>query len=189
MIGSKIRQIRLSKGMTLNDLAEKTNFTAGYISQLERDIIEPSLSSLRKIATCLNVPLFTFLDNTEMQAAVIYSNKRQKMELPDSNVIYEFLTPMGSSQESCPKMVVIYTQLDPGTWSNDEWLSHSAEECIFALKGSVDVFAGDIKYSLDEGDSLYIRENTPHKIYNPGAEKAISISSMTPAVFISNLRS
>lgn len=188
MIGSKIRQIRLSKEMTLNDLAEKTHFTAGYISQLERDIIEPSLSALRKIATCLDVPLFTFLDMPETQTSVIYSSKRQKMELPDSNVVYEFLTPMGSSQESSPKMIVIYSQLDPGTWSNDEWLSHSAEECIFALKGSVEVMAGDKKYSLDEGDSLYLPENTPHKIYNPGTKKAICISAMTPAVFISNLR-
>ncbi|NMA48711.1 MAG: cupin domain-containing protein [Tissierellia bacterium] len=187
MIGSKIKQARLNKKMTLKDLAEKTDFTAGYISQLERDIIEPSLSSLRKIATCLNVPLFAFLENTEIQTAVIHSDKRQKMQFSDSNIVYEFLTPLGSSQESSPKMVVLYVQIEPGTWSNDEWLTHSAEECIFVLRGTVDVLTRDKQYRLNDGDSLYIHENTPHKIFNPGTKKAITISAMTPAIFISNL--
>ncbi|EET84441.1 transcriptional regulator, XRE family [Clostridium carboxidivorans P7] len=61
MLGPKIREIRQEKGLTLNELADKTGLTASYLSQIERNIIDPSLSSLRKISLSLEVPIYTFL--------------------------------------------------------------------------------------------------------------------------------
>ena len=54
MNGASIRQLRLAKGMTLQELAAQTRTTAGYLSQLERDLVDPSLSTLRKIAQALD---------------------------------------------------------------------------------------------------------------------------------------
>lgn len=185
MIGSKIRQIRLNRAMTLSDLAAKTQTTPGYISQLERDIVDPSLSTLRKVAAALGVPIFTFLNDLEKQSVVVHENNRQKMELPDTNVVYEFLTPMGMNQTQGSKFVLLYYKLDPGCWSSEDSVSHNAEECVFALKGSLEVLAGGKVYHINEGDSIFIHENTPHKIYNPGKSKAIGISSIAPAIFTS----
>ncbi len=58
MIPQKIRTLRQAKGLTLKELADKTQTTAGYISQLERGLVDPSLSTLRKIAAVLDTPLF-----------------------------------------------------------------------------------------------------------------------------------
>ncbi len=183
MIGPKIRETRQSKGLTLNQLAKNTGFTAGYISQLERDIIDPSLSALRKIANSLNVPVYGFLEEPEKQSTVILANKRQKLELPDTNIVYEFLTPMGSDSSIKPKMVMIYYHLDAQSWISEENLTHKADECIFVTKGSIEVYLGDEKYLLNEGDSIYIKENVPHRIYNPGKEKAIGVSTISPAIY------
>lgn len=187
MIGHKIRHLRQSKGMTLQELAEKTQTTAGYISQLERNIVDPSLSTLRKIAAVLNTPLFTLLDNRDTQSTVVYAQKRQKMTFPDSPIIHELLTPTATGTEAVPDMLMLISQLAPGTWSNEERISHNAEEWIFVTKGTLEVLAGDHTYVLNEGDSIYLKENIPHNIYNPGPKKAIAISAMTPSVFISTI--
>ena len=50
MVGQRIRQIRKSKQLTLQDIAEKTGFSAGFLSQVERGTTDPSLSALRKIS-------------------------------------------------------------------------------------------------------------------------------------------
>lgn len=184
MIGSKIRQLRLNKSMTLSELAARTQTTPGYISQLERDIVDPSLSTLRRVAAALDAPIFTFLEDGEKQSAVVHANNRQKMELPDTNVVYEFLTPMGAG----PKFALLYYTLAPGSWSGEESVLHNAEECFFALKGGLEVMVGDKTYHIDEGDSIYIPENTPHNIFNPGTKKAIGISAITPADFMSAIR-
>lgn len=187
MTGPKIRQLRQNKGMTLNELAEKTQTTAGYISQLERDIVDPSLSTLRKIAAALDTPLFALLDSRDTQSAVVYANKRQKMTFPDSTIIHELLTPTAAGNETAPGLLMLVSQLSPGTWSNEERISHNAEEWIYLSKGTLEILAGDETYVLNEGDCIYLKENIPHNLYNPGPKKAVTISAMTPSVFISTV--
>ena len=81
MIPQKIRTLRQAKGLTLKELADKTQTTAGYISQLERGLVDPSLSTLRKIAAVLDTPLFALMDTRETPSAVVRSEKRQKNDV------------------------------------------------------------------------------------------------------------
>lgn len=183
MLGERIREIRKIRKMTLNDLATLAGVTASYISQLERNIIDPSISSLRKISAVLEVPIYTFLDEEDRQPVLIKAEKRRKLELPNSSIIYEFLTPTTFGSSMSPKMEIIYFQLHAESWSSEESLYHKAEECIFVIKGVMKVHLGDDSYDLNEGDSIYIRENVPHRMYNPGNKKTIGISCITPAIY------
>jgi transcriptional regulator with XRE-family HTH domain len=90
LLGPKIRKVRQERGLTLNELSEMAGFTAGYLSQLERNIIEPSLSSLRKISVALGVPIYTFLSNGEKNHIFIPAGRRKKLDLPNSSITYEF---------------------------------------------------------------------------------------------------
>ncbi len=54
MYGSRIREMRKKRGLTLKEVAEATGYTIGHISQIERDLKSPSLVALRKIAVCLD---------------------------------------------------------------------------------------------------------------------------------------
>ncbi|MGN1344505.1 MAG: helix-turn-helix domain-containing protein [Traorella sp.] len=180
MIGDKIRQLRQSKGLTLKQLSERTQTTAGYISQLERNLVDPSLSTLRKIAAVLEIPMFSLLDDND--SLLVESHKRQKMTFPDSSVIHELLTPAHTTS-----FLMLTTRLAPQTWSNEEPISHNCQEWIFVMKGTIEVYTPQNNYILNTGDSIYIKENTPHNIYNPHQNESICISSMTPAVFISSV--
>ena len=58
MLGEQVRNVRKSRGITLKELAERTGLSIGYISQIERDLTDPSLSTLRKLSEALDVPTY-----------------------------------------------------------------------------------------------------------------------------------
>lgn len=183
MLGARIREVRQQKSLTLNELAEKTQFTASYLSQIERDLVEPSLSSLRKISAALEVPIYTFLSSESKQHVVIQSNQRTKLALPNSSIIYEFISPMASNKSANVKMEIVYFQLEAQSWSSDEFIIHAADECIFIIKGQIEIYLDTEKYVLNEGDSIYITENVPHRFYNSGNEIAVGISNICPPIY------
>ena len=135
MIPQKIRTLRQAKGLTLKELADKTQTTAGYISQLERELLTPAAIGGQKPSDLL---LFT-------------------------------------------------SRLSKGSWSNEERISHNAEEWIYVMEGQIEIIAGENSYSLRSGDCIYLKENIPHNIYNPGPKPAVCISAMTPSVFVSTV--
>ncbi|HYE82004.1 MAG TPA: XRE family transcriptional regulator [Clostridia bacterium] len=182
MLGSKIRELRQQNEMTLNELAEKTQFTASYLSQIERELVDPSLSSLRKISNVFGVPVHYFLADETQDHVLIKAGQRKKLDLPNSSIIYEFITPI-ADKSSKTRMDIIYFELEPESWSSEEALIHNADECVLVLKGTIEAVVGNSKYVLNEGDSLYIRENSYHRFYNPGKEKATGTSTICPALY------
>lgn len=162
LLGAKIRKVRQDMKLTLKELSEKAGLTASYISQVERGIIEPSISSLRRMSAALEVPIYTFLtDNIEQEHVLIRANERRKLDLPHSSIIYEFITPMASDKRANPKMEVIYLKLEAKSWSSDRPFVHAADECIFMIDGNMDVLLGTERYNLQEGDSIYTRKCSP----------------------------
>lgn len=182
MLGLKIRELRQKNGMTLNELADKTQFTASYLSQIERELIDPSLSSLRKISNVFGVSILYFLSDEGKDHILTKANQRKRLALPNSSIIYEFITPIADKSPKV-KMDIIYFQLEPESWSSEELLVHSSDECVLVLKGTLEASVDDSKYVLNEGDSLYIRGNSYHRFYNPGKEKAEGTSTLCPAVY------
>lgn len=185
MHGSRIREIRQSKLLTLNEIAEKTQLTASYLSQIERNIIDPSLSSLRKISVALEVPIYTFLASEDKQHVLIKSNERKKLALPNSDIQYEFISPMAAEAGKIgnARMEVIYFKLNPKGWSNDDFIIHAADECIFVVSGIIEIYLDEEKFILEEGDSIYITENVPHRMFNPGENEAVGISNISPPIY------
>lgn len=59
-LGKKIQNYRLNKKFTIKELAEKIGITSSMLSQIERDLVNPSIATLRAISKALDVPLFMF---------------------------------------------------------------------------------------------------------------------------------
>jgi transcriptional regulator with XRE-family HTH domain len=185
MHGSKIREIRQSKNLTLNEIAERTKLTASYLSQIERNIIDPSISSLRKISMALEVPIYTFLTSEDKQHVLIKANECRKLALPNSEIQYEFISPMAGETGKIgnARMEVIYFKLEPKGWSNEDFVIHAADECIFVVSGTIEIYLDKEKFTLEEGDSIYITENVPHRMFNPGEIDAVGISNISPPIY------
>lgn len=182
MLGERIKEIRNQKKMTIKALAEQVGVTSSYISQVERSLVEPSLSSLRRIAKALNVPLFYFVADDSKQFMVIRSDKRKRLELPDSFMDYHFLSPFTLHNNSTPSMVSIYFKMKPAENAEESFV-HDSEEFIFILKGKLKLSVGRDEYILDPGDTAFIERNVPHKFSPGGQEPVEGISVLSPSIY------
>ncbi len=184
MIGSKIRKIRQDKEFTLNQVAKATNLTASYLSQIERSITEPSISSLKKIASALNVPIYYFLNEEEKEVKIlIKADERKIIKLPNSNIFYEFLTPMPNDIEWPVKFLSGFFEIKPQSTASEDFFIHKADEWLIVLEGELEVILGDQSYNVEVGDSLYIKENIPHKMINNGSIMVKGIFTISPPIY------
>ncbi|WP_217805834.1 cupin domain-containing protein [Sporomusa malonica] len=177
-LGEKIRNLRKEQKCTIEQLAQMADLSSGLISQMERDIIVPSVWSLWKVAKALNVHINYFFDEYEMDNPVVRKDERKKIILPKSNVTYELLSPHLNR-----KMEFLLIKIEPGMENFDELICHEGEECGYMLQGIMKIRWGSKEYILHEGDSIYLDSTVPHRFINIGDVTAISIWTMTPPTF------
>jgi transcriptional regulator with XRE-family HTH domain len=195
--GQKIKRVRKERGYKLSEIAEKTGYTASFLSQIERNIKRPSLEALRKISDSLDVPVMTFLMEEHDKNIVITEdmndkydkcfyiekNNRRKVEVPEIGTLYQFITPTSSNEVTRPKMVGFYIELNPKCGISEKMIRHDSEESIYVVKGQIEAYVDDKKQLLSTGDSLYINGNVLHNYINIGDEVAIIICYLTPPVY------
>lgn len=180
MLGAKIRKRRTELGFNLQDIANRTGLTPSFISQVERDQVEPSISSLRKIAQALEVPIFYFLVDDSNHKMVTRSHERRVLELPGSGVRYELLSPADFAGR---KMEVVVTRMAPGASSHDHPFTHPGEECIVVQRGRALIQVAGEEYVLEPGDSIYILASIPHRVSNAGDDELEILAAITPPAF------
>lgn len=176
-LGAKIRKLRKEQAINIEQFAQKAGLSIGLISQIERDITMPSVTSLWKIASALNVHINYFFDEYEDKIPIIRKCERKKLILPNSNLTYELLSPLNK------KMELLLIKIEPGMCSSDELISHEGEECGYMIQGSMKIKWGSREYILNEGDSIYYNSTIPHRFINLSDVRAISIWTMTPPSF------
>ena len=178
MLGNKIRERRKQLGMGLKDLADKTDLTLGFLSQVERELTEPSITSLRKIAKALDVAVFYFLVDEDDISPVVRKNKRRSLTFPNSHLKYELLSPDLNRQ-----MEMFRARLEPGASTCELPMTHRGEEVTHVIQGKMWIKVGDDEYTLEEGDTIYYFSTNPHKITSIGENDLIFISTITPPNF------
>ncbi|MGL5256437.1 MAG: helix-turn-helix domain-containing protein [Proteocatella sp.] len=180
MLGERIRNARKAKGFKLGDLAEITELSSSYISQLERGLIEPSLTSLRKISNALNIPIYLLMDDVAKENPIVKKDERVKMFFPNSSVSYELMTSVENGEKNGAKMLVAKFSLRPRTSESEGYSIHEAEEILVLVKGELEVTLGQDIYDLKPGDTIYILGNIPHKITNVGESFAEGYYIVSP---------
>lgn len=183
MLGFNIREYRKSRKMTIKELAEQTGLSIGYISQVEREETEPSLSSIRKIANAFGVPLYVLIDEHKgNQNLTIKKEDRMSVRVKKSSVEYEFLTPL-PSQNFMPKTLMIKATLLPHSQDSEIPIVHHSEEVLLVLEGTLTVMIGDTSITLRQGDTTIIEEDLPHTCINHTDEPVKVLSTITPPVW------
>lgn len=95
MPGEKIRKMRKAAGWTVRALAEKTGVSESYISQLERGLVDPSVSLLRKIAAALEVPVASFFDEDGEPPLITRREDRRQARSGDGALSFSWISPQG----------------------------------------------------------------------------------------------
>ncbi len=165
----------MAKEMTLKKLAELTELSVSYLSQLERDSISPSLRSLAKIAQALNVPIVSFfLKQNDPPGSVVRRNKRIKISLPDTDLQYELLAP-----DVNRKVEFLLLRVEKGK-GQDKLITHEGEEYVFIIQGKLEIKVGKERYVLGAGDSICFDPSFPHTFNNMGEEEVIGVIAASP---------
>ncbi|MEW8996199.1 helix-turn-helix domain-containing protein [Clostridium sp.] len=179
-IGAKIRQYRLANKMSMKELAESANITQSMLSQIERNLANPSINTLRLIADTLKVPIFQFfVDNKDVNKFVVTPDTRKQLAFNDDNgLIYELLTPDLRGDIQFCRMV-----LPAGMSSVSNSMHHEGEEVAFVISGKVDIFIDKSKIALEEKHSIRIPAGIDHRWENNYNEDVDVIFAITPPSF------
>ena len=177
-IGDKIRSLRISKGLTQEELANRCELSKGFISQVENDLTSPSIATLVDILEILGTNLTEFFsENSEER--IIYKND-DMFETEDKDLKYSLKWLVPSSQKN--DMEPIMLTLEPnGRYIDEE--PHEGEEFGFVLNGSIILHLGDKTYKVKKGESFYFKPKANHYLSNPGKTIAKVIWITTPPSF------
>src|SRR5574344_472091 len=145
MIGENIRSLRKEKGMTMEVLAKAAGVTGGYISQLERNLVDPSLSTLRRISKVFGVPMASFLDEDAADAVMVVRANSSHMLGTSGASNYAYLSPI-PADVGAMNMEVLRVVIAANSWDSEDDIVHNAEECTSVISGCVCVMANDIPY-------------------------------------------
>lgn len=159
-IGQKIRRLRKLRGLTIEEVAEKANLTKGFISQLERDLSIPTVTTLKQILDVLGVSLSAFFSDISEREKNIYTIKDRLLEEQGKGFRVDNLIPKMKYLEMEPTLITLMPQ------GKYEAVFEEDEGFGFVVKGKVDVTVGNEHRILSKGDCFYIFFDTELKIKN-----------------------
>jgi transcriptional regulator with XRE-family HTH domain len=169
--GARLRHARESSRLSLQELADRSELTPGFLSRVERDETSPSVNSLVRICDALGIPIGD-LFSSPTTTLVRPADRLQLHQLPASEeVVDTLLTPLTERN-----VTVLETVAAPGASGGDRLytMPTSAEVC-FVLEGSVEVQIEDHTFVLDAGCSLTFGASTPHTWRNPSRDTGARI--------------
>jgi transcriptional regulator with XRE-family HTH domain len=161
-LGEKLKKLRLEKQMTLHDVAKATGYSKALISRIENDSVSPSIASLVKITSVLQIrlnDLFTAIEGGHI--SVVKKNERKSYG-PGSGVTIEELCETGPGH----KMNAAIKTLESGAQS-EESSDDGGEEWWHILKGRLQIVVDEKVAELNEGDSIYVISESLRKWRNP----------------------
>jgi len=168
-VGSRIRELRTKQALSLRALAELSGLSINTISMIERGSNSPTVSSLHSLATALAVPITVFFE-LQGERQVVHLKRHQRPTSETAGVRMENLGSGLPNQQLEPFLMT----LEPGVSSTRRPISHSGEEFVYVLAGSLACVIGDQEYVLDQGDSLLFLAAQPH-IYRNRTAGAVQI--------------
>ena len=179
-IGKKVRNYRTAQKMTIRELAEATGLTASMLSQIERDLVNPSINTLKLISKVLGVPIFRFFkEDMAARDMIVRRDMRKTIGRPEhKDVMYDLLTPDTSGNiEFC------LMRIPPDSDSADVSQTHSGEEVAYVDEGDVEITVAGECYELHPGDSIRIPQFTEHSWKNRTSQMVKVIFAISPPSF------
>ena len=177
-LGKRLRARRQGLGLTLKEVADDAGLSVGFISQVERGIATPSISSLAGIARGLGAHITEFLSQPKGDTPFTLHGERSRYSVaPPAGLQYERIS--ASFPGSVLNSVIIHEP--PGY--RTEPIRHEGEELFFLLDGEITVEVESRRTILKAGDSIHFSSGRRHSVWNHGARPAVVLHVCTMDVF------
>jgi len=177
-IGEKLRQLRIQTNLTQEELANRTELSKGFISQIERDLTSPSIATLKDILECLGTNLQGFFNETDTDKIVFHKDDIFEQENLELGHIINWLIPNAQKNQMEPMLIRINRNGKSNIYS-----PHNGEVFGYVLSGSVDLHIGNKRFVAKKGESFYYRANSSYYIENNSLKEATILWVSTPPNF------
>lgn len=179
-LGADLRALRKSRGMTLQDMADALGRSVGWISQVERDLSEPSITDLRAIAARLDVAVSTLFRRgatlADEEGYVVRSGARRPIGSRTAGLVEELLSP-----DLTDDFEMVHSTFEPGS-EITEAVTRPTQEVGYLISGRLDLDIAGRKFTLNPGDSFRIRGEA-FRWMNPYDAPAVAIWVIAPPVY------
>lgn len=175
-IGKSIRKLRLQKGLTLEELASRSELSKGFLSQLERDLTSPSIATLEDILEALGSNLADFFSDAKDEQLTFGKNDFFTSEKEGYAITW--IVPNTQKNEMEPILLEL-----PAGGESFELAPHTGEEFGIVLEGTVALICDGKRYPLRRGETFYLHGKTFHRLKNERKTTARILWVTTPPLF------
>lgn len=179
-LGADLRALRKTRGLTLNDLADVLDRSVGWISQVERDLSEPSVFDLKQFANALGVPVSILFGQAQTPAAetgvIVRAHARRPIGSKDAGLIEELLSP-----DLTDDFEMVHSTFDPGARMDDA-VTRPTQEVAYLVSGKLDLIIDEQAFTVSAGDSFRIK-GTSYRWANPYDIPAVAIWVIAPPIY------
>ncbi len=179
----------MAQKLSLAQVAELAGVSTSFVSQVERGIANPTLSTLKSLVEAVGSSVGSLLEvdghvgngarpEVDESVAVLRAGQRRRIVYPGSSIANELLSP--NLQR---KMEVIWVEAAPGANSGGHPHRHQGEECGIVISGQMGFKVGDTDCVLGPRDAIYFSSHLPHQWESVGDEPLVAIWIITPPTF------
>jgi transcriptional regulator with XRE-family HTH domain len=182
-IGESLKRIRVSRGITLQELSDLSGLSVSFLSLTENNKCGISFSNMQKLLRALNMRIADFLQTTHNDDKVVRLEEASQFG-PDIEGVQMFLLTSNVEEKKMEPGLFI---LEPG--ASIGYMQHEGEEFAHVIQGSLEVFSNhngdgtEKRYILHKGDTIYLTSEYLHKYQNISTKQSIFLAAVTPPSF------
>ena len=171
-IGNKLKELRVLKGLTQEELADRSELSKGFISQLERNLTSPSITTLMDILQCLGTSIGEFFNEAPDEQIVF--GKQDYFVKEDTEYKNEIKWIIPNAQKNTIEPIYLTLQAGGSTCPDTP---HEGEEFGYVLQGAVSIHLGNKPYKAKKGESFYYTADKTHFLSSKNGATLIWVSS------------
>lgn len=171
-IGNKLKELRVLKGLTQEELADRSELSKGFISQLERNLTSPSITTLMDILQCLGTSIGEFFNEAPDEQIVF--GKQDYFVKEDTEYKNEIKWIIPNAQKNTIEPIYLTLQAGGSTYPDTP---HEGEEFGYVLQGAVSIHLGNKTYKAKKGESFYYTADKTHFLSSKNGATLIWVSS------------
>ena len=169
-LGNRLSSLRKRKNMTLDDLSAKSGVSKSILSQIERDLSNPTVATISRIADALDEKLSDFFSKIEVEEESSIESSKETPSITSKDGLCD-LSILGAGEtvnwlqwyilDMKPKGILNSGSHGPKTFEN-----------LTVIEGQIEVTCGESKEKLSKGDTFRFQSNREHTLKNISKQKA-----------------
>ncbi|MCL2852424.1 MAG: XRE family transcriptional regulator [Defluviitaleaceae bacterium] len=177
-IGDRIKQLRIQMDLTQEELANRSELSKGFISQVERDLNSPSISTLVDILECLGTNLKDFFNEDVTEKVVFGEEDTFVQDNEELSHTINWIIPNAQKNQMEPIIIKLRENGKSNVYN-----AHDGEIFGYVTQGSISLCIGNKSYKAYSGESFYYKANASHYVQNIDKRESIVLWVSTPPNF------